>query len=481
MKKILFIIFILMLITSAVSFFGCNGKNNDEVEDELKIRFVDEDIIISPYQEYDVDSFVVHEVGVEYSYSGVYLTSKGAMKEIKFNGTKIIIPANDVVAEITVCAKKDEDIKEEILTISVQGESDKIDAGFKQLYKDDSISKNLNFNPKYIKDGKSSLKVTFNGYYQEYGTQFANLPGHLSTQEEGIYDTNYYSIYREADVNEAWKDAVMYFWVYFDTAPTECVNPVLDLGYRFLTRDGTTINLDFTQTPVTSIEQKKWTLFTIRFKDICQTEDLYLNVDDYYYWATYDGSFDQLNFKCRLKDSAYSNPDNPVLYNYSFYIDGINITTYDKFNEQFPDYMWGSDYGATWDEKLVIENWKNSGKGISVEFTLKDELLSSNTFALFSKVFVPGDPNIPNSNDRYEWIRLSDYIVIDFNSGVATKGKLINFQNGKYRYELMMDDVDENPIIGEEPTGNETMSLIYFNGYFNKLFVTEFNIIDSYS
>lgn len=460
MRKLLFIVFTILFCCSALSFVACS--NGDVEKSQFKIKFTSDKITISPYVEYDVDSFVVHEAGVNYSYDGYYMTSSGGMKEISFDGTKFTVPSNDAVAEINVTAEKDKDIIEELLVIVVQGEGDRIDEGYNELYADEPINKSVNFNPKFIKEGNSSIKVNFRGYYKSYGTQFAAVPGHLITKEDGIYDLDYFDIYKEPNVEEAWKDAVMYFWVYFDKAPEECTNPVLDLGYRLLTRDRT-IDLDFGQSPITPINKGSWSLYTVRFKDVGQTKDLYMNYEEYFNPHTYENSFDQLNFKCRLKDSLYET--GMKSYSYTFYFDGINITTYEKFNEEFPNYDWGSDFGNTWENKLSIDNWKDSGEGMAVDFSLKDSIVGNNVFALFDK----------------DWNRLSDYITLDFENVVASCGNLIKIADNNYRYELMMSDVSFNQVPEEEPTGNERFSLVYFNEYNNKMYVTEFSTINNYS
>ncbi|MCQ2603139.1 MAG: hypothetical protein MJ193_04340, partial [Clostridia bacterium] len=358
-----------------------------------------------------------------------------------------------------------------------KGTPDVIDNGYAESWNDSSIGKTINYDPEYIKNGDSSIKVSFSGYYVEYGTQYATLPGHLSTKENGIYDRDYFSIYKEQNVEEAWKDAVLYFWIYYAATPRGNDDMALDIGFfygRHKENGEERITYEFGDTPITECAYGEWTQVAIRMKDLGQTSDLYLNVQDYYSSYAYDPekNCDMITFKCRGRDTDYLGKD--VKYTYTFYMDDIDITTYKDFKEKYPEYNWGVDYGATLDRKFSVENWKTSGKGISFEYELKNkDNPTSNIFNVFAHV----DDGAGNDT----WARLIENITLDFATNTATAGQIVSLGNDKYRYELMFDDCTPNLAPGEEPTGEETASSIYFVEYNNAMLISEFAVITEYS
>jgi len=478
-KKLASIISISLLVivitTLAVVLTAC-GDNNKEEEKPFGITAADPLPVITPYQDFDVSTAIVVEDGVAYEYEGFYINSRGQEKTIEFNDSIVNIPQNDVVAEITVTAVKGAETAEKLIKLNVCGTPDVIDNGISELWCENAIGKNLNFDPQYIMDGDSSIKVTFSGYYTAYGTQYANLNGHLSTKEGGIYDRPYYDIYEEENQDEAWKDAVMTFWIYYANPPKNSTAN-LDIGYFFAyLRNGEEqrVCFEFGDSPITSCTAGQWTQIAIRFKDFGKQSDLYLNVQDYYSPYAYDinKNCDSVNFKCRVIDQ--DSIDKGVKYNYTFYMDGLNIMTYADFTATYPEYEFGIDQGDTLSGNFQIPEWQTAGKGISFEYKLIDpDTATQDSLCIVAHVY--------DGQGHSDWARLTDYITLDFTNNTATAGQIIDLGNGRFRYELMLDDAPVNSAPGETPAGDETADIIYFNSYETHFLMSNLEVIDGYT
>lgn len=472
-KLTLTLIAVLAVLSAVLAFtmMGCAEK-------ELKIVESDPLPVVVPYTDFNVKTAVIEQSGVTYSYSDAkHINDYGAQTDIELNGHILNVGYDSGSVVFKVTATEGGRTAEKEITLSIKGEPDAIDAGFNNLWGQDYITKTITYNPQYIKDGNSSLKVTFSGYYENHGTQYANLTGRLD-DKNGFYDNYYYSIYQEADQEEAWKDAVMTFWIYYSSTPRNHPDAKLDIGYRFRHHDGAVVSpeysreYEFGQTPIVSCKQGQWTQIAIRLKDLGKVTEMYLNHDKHYMMA-FDNTkdCDLLCFKCRVYDEDYSSGD--VKYNYSFYMDGVDILTYDDFTNKYPAFDFGSDYGDTV-RKLNIENWAAGDKGLSFVYSLVDsDDVESDVFALFYE-YTDGE-------GEGHWHRLTEYITIDFGLQEADVGKVIDLGNGKYRYELMFKDCIANRAPGEEPDGSETVNLIWYRDYNTKLKTSEYKEINAYS
>lgn len=464
MKRIILLIWVL----AACFLIASCGKKQQEPK-----KLIKETPVIAPYKEFDLSTIMNKEAGVTYTYSGIYLNSRGNEKTITFDGDKFTIPENDTVAEIDI----EYNGKTEHVALSVIGYEDVIDEGMISLWCEDSIAKTANFNPQYIKEGNSSIKVTFNGYHVNYGTQFICLCGHLSNNDgKGIYDRPYYSIYKEENVEEAWKDAVFYYWVYNTIQPSDKYDSTdLEFGCRIKTRDDK-VNFDWGPANVQVAKAGEWTMYVLRLKNFGVTKDLEKDIDAFYSssavaWAE---SYDSLNMKVRGLNQAkdeFGNVDTSIKQNYVFYVDGFNFCSYKQFKEMYPDYDIDSQaVSDTWKSEVTpIDNWKNSGKGISFDFKLKDP--------------ASGATNYKFSLLNSEWDRLSDYITLDLASVTASYGRLTKKSDNVYHYELMFSEINFNTQDAPKfvPDGTETFGMIYFREYPAKMLMSYFTVITNYS
>ena len=479
-----------MLCVLMAALVGCGGDtgndNNEGGGNSVKISITLKNPlpVIEPYKEFDMNSTFFAEEGIDYSFEGEYSTDKEVTRSITFNGSKFTLSVdNAVFANITITGEKDGKSASKEISLGVEGKVDVVDNGYINLWKESEISNNACYNPDYIKEGNSSVKVSFSGYYNVAGTQFANLPGHLATVQGGIYDTEEFSIYKKADQAAAWEDAVMTFWIYYANAHKGHEDAKLDIGYRFAhcttkTPQGIPQS-DFDFQDLTECALGEWTQVAIRFKDLYKTTPLYLDIER---WRIGWGSNDELmtfsdtiNLKCRLYSEDYESRE--AKYIYTFYLDGVDIMTYADFAAAYPEFKFkntssgeeGYDYQG-WANQFSIANWKTSGKGIAFDFTLAnpEEYPEMDIIALFD-------------GSGAEWKRISDMIGINFDEEIAEYGRLINLGNDKYRYELMFADVPLNTTAGEEATGHENANILYFTNYPTHLLVSNFTVIDSYS
>lgn len=484
--KILSLLLCLTFVGSLFAVAGCDQDAGEESKFEIKENNPLPDI--EPYRVFNMYSAFSKQEGVEYSFEGYYVNDKEIVKDIVFDGATFVISAdNAVFANVTITGKKGAETAIKELSFDVKGEPDVVDNGYADLWCEPNISKTISYNPKYIKDGNSSVKVSFSGYYNTYGTQFANLMGHLCTVDGGIYDTDYFSIYKEADQNKAWEDAVMTFWVYYSGAPKGHEDAALEMGFRFSHINsaqlpaGARRDYDFGDVPIIDCELNEWKQIAIRFKDLHKTTPLELNFEKYKSgWTSNDEVLemcDCVNFKCRLSHEDYESMD--VKYMYSFYFDAIDILTYADFIKKYPDYDFASDdggkgfdYGDTIVDKFNIENWRNGNKGISFDYS-----------------FVSPEGEHPNDllyfyqwkGEGYEWERLTEMVEIDFENMSASSGKIIDLGDGKFRYELMFEDVPINAVTGQEANGDETANIIWFQNYATRLLTGNYKEIDAYS
>lgn len=486
MKKRLSLICIITMIAAvsvaAFSLTACNKK-----DDEIVLK--DPLPVIEPYKDFDVTSVFENKEGYSYEYSGFFVNDKGTQRDLTFDGSifKISV-ANAQYADITIVGKKENKTLETTVRLSVEGNPEPVDKGFSELWDEDIITKTLNYNPDYIKEGSSSVKVNFNGFYNHYGTQFTSLRGHLYYDEIfKIYDTDYFSIYQKSDQEKAWEDAIMTFWVYYANTPKDHADTILDIGYHFCLNskenlpDGEQKDFDFGQAPLSYCRPNEWTQIAIRFKDLNKLTPLYLDTELLAKgWRSNDQLLaicDLLNFKCRVSHADYESVD--TKYSYTFYFDAVDILTYEDFSIKYPDFDFGVDNGNTVSNKFSIESWGQGAKGLAFTFGFADTdgARDNDAFGIYQ--------------DKGEnWIRLTELINLDFNRKKAycvvddsevECGKIIELGNGKYRYELMFVDATLNLAPGETTTGYETANLIWFANYSTKLLTSDWTEISSYS
>ena len=435
---------------------------------------------VLPYKDFDLKTAFVEERGVSYEYSAKYIDENGDEEDIELDGAKINVAKASGFVQLTVVATKNKKTATKVINLTIKGEADAVDEGFNILWGEDTIKKVINYNPQYIKDGDSSLKVSFAGYFVDYGTQFANFLGRLCTVEGGVYDDKYFSIYKDhkEDQEAAWKDAVITFWVYYSNAPKNHPNAKLEIGYRFKHRDGAEVapqymrDYEFGQSPLVSCEFGKWTQIAIRLKDLGKVDQLYFNYEKYVRMVfDLSADCDFISLKCRVSDPDYNSGE--LKYNYSFYMDGFDIITYDDFTRKNPGFDFGVNWGNTVIGKVESENWLFNNKGISFEYSFVDpENVSTDTFALFY-AYDDGAGGV--------WQRLTEWITIDFVLRRADVGKIVDLGGGRYRYELLFEDAMPNIARGEEPDGTETVNLIWYSVYDTELNTSNYTIIDDYS
>ena len=486
MKKRLSLICIITIIAAVfgatVLLAACNKKDDEIV---LKNPLP----VIEPYKDFDITSVFEYKEGYSYEYSGYFVNDKGTQRDLTFDGSVFKISvANAQYADITIVGKKEDKTLEKTVRLSVEGNPEPVDKGFSDLWDEDIITKTLNYNPDYIKEGSSSVKVNFNGYYNQYGTQFTSLRGHLYYDKIfKIYDTDYFSIYRESDQGKAWEDAIMTFWVYYANTPKDHADTILDIGYHFCLNskedlpEGAQKDFDFGQAPLSYCRPNEWTQIAIRFKDLNKLTPLYLDTELLAKgWRSQEELLaicDLLNFKCRVAHADYESVD--TKYTYTFYFDAVDILSYDSFIEKYPDFDFGVDNGNTVADKFSIDNWKQGDKGLSFVYSFVEPEgdHSCDAFGIYQ-------------NKGENWKRLTELINLDFNRKKAycivddsevECGKIIELGNGRYRYELIFADAIANLAPGETTTGNETANLIWFADYSTKLLTSDFKEIDSYS
>ena len=446
-------------------------------EEKFEIMAAEKLPDVEPYKDFDLTKAIVAEEGVEYSYSALYVSDGGAEQELELSGTTINVPKTSGFVRVTVSAAKKNKTDTKVIDLNIKGVGDAVDEGFNILWGEDTIKKVVNYDPQYIKEGDSSLKVSFAGYYLDYGTQFANFLGRLCTVEGGVYDDEYFSIYKDhkEDQEEAWKDAVVTFWVYYSATPKNHPDAKLDIGYFFKHRDGAEVapqymrSYEFGESPLVTCEPGQWTQIAIRLKDLGKVDQLFFNYEKYVRMVFDVGKdCDLISFKCRVSDPDYNSGE--LKYTYSFYMDGFDIITYDDFTRKNPGFDFGVNWGDTVNGKVEIENWLLERKGISFEYSFVDpENAGSDTFALYF------------DGAGGEWQRLTDWITLDFISNSATVGRILDLGGGRYRYELMFEDAVLNAAPGETPNGTETLNLIWYSNYGTELNTSNYKEISNYS
>ena len=494
MRKTTIFILSLTLILTALLCAGCNNNNGTNV---FKIAEKNPLPKIEPYKEFDAKTAIIVEDGVEYSFEGYYSNSKGVEKDIVFNGSKFTInAANADVAIITVSAVKGKETDQKEIALSIQGNPDEIDYGVYGCYADGVITKTYNYDPKYIKEGDSSLKVAFSGYYEanEYGAQFSVMNGRLCTVEgkNCTYHDNDYSIYKYEDQEKAWEDAVMTFWVYYENTPKTDQETKLDIGYRALWHAGEPLpddvqkDFDFGQPSVivTQCALGEWTQIAIRFKNLNKVTPLYINEDRYKEGWTSDKQLneicDLLSFKCRVKadDLISDDPDNSIKYNYSFYFDGLDVLTYSDFVEKYPEFeLPDVDQGRVIlpesiirnvDFSNVATNFSSSGKAFVFDYkAIDDDTNTGDTvkFSLWGRNWgLPRRTELITVNvvtNEVTFKEESDGGEEPIDSVERSIGSVEELEDGWYRVCIPAGDLPINTT--EEATGEETIGMIYFN------------------
>jgi len=295
---------------------------------------------IKPFKTIDVMDYIIKEEGVTYEFSGIYLNDRMKEVEMVFDGSKTIVKQDNTIAEISIEATKGNEYAVANIALSVTGEPDELDNGISGLWHEESITTSMNYDPTYIKDGDSSIKVVFNGYYKNDGVQFACITGHLSNRDKiGAYnyDEKYLSIYKEEDVKEAFEDAYVCFFVYNDMKDQSenGYDDRISFGVRIKESPYSgTVDMDWYNSPKVYAERGEWTFVYFSLKDIGKTTDFYKDLDTYYTSGisdqVYRASYDALNLKLLGKNLPYEKGsttqyDSAVKYTFSCYIDGYDI------------------------------------------------------------------------------------------------------------------------------------------------------------
>lgn len=421
--------------------------------------------IIEPYKEFDMTSALETQEGVSYSFEGYYINDKGTQRDIVFDGSVFTITVgNAEFANITVTGTKGSETAEKEISLTIKGTPDVVDNGFNELWDEDIITKSLNYNPQYVKDGNSSVKVSFQGYYNEWGTQFASLNGHLCTIEGGIYDTEHFSIYKEADQDKAWEDAIMTFWIYYATPPKDHADTVLDIGYHFCLHSTEVLPegalKDFDWKSISFCNANEWTQIAIRFKDLNKLTPLFLDFERYKIgWRTNEELLDicdVLNLKCRVKDADFESMD--VKYAYAFYFDAVDILTFADFSEKYPDF----DFVSNAVEISDNDQWFNFKRGLP-DFASSDKALTFDYKAIDKDT---------NDGDVFaftlwgtDWapVRRTEIINIDVVNNTSSVGEVEALKDDWYRVTIPAKDLPLN--ISDDPpaSGTETLGSIIFN------------------
>jgi len=307
------------------------------------IRFIENIPTINPYSNFDVMNVIVPFEGAEYSFSGMYVGSRNKEYNITFNKSVFNIPQDGTVAEITVTATYEGETKEKNVNIPILGTPDVIDQAFYELWHEESITGALNYNPQFVKDQVSSIKYKFSGYYFHGGIQFGCLNAHFSNKgDTECYDKNYLSIYKEDDVEEAFKDAYVILWVYnaMDDQTETGYDDSLYFGLRYRQSENLgLVDYDWGQTNILKVKRGEWTLVYWSLKDLGKTTDLYKDLDTYYQEgiadSVYRNSYDSVYFKV----NGYNIPKNEsqwdtgTKYTYTFYADGYDLVSKAQFDK----------------------------------------------------------------------------------------------------------------------------------------------------
>ena len=461
------------ILSAAIAFTALFCVACDNAADANKFDIVERDPlpVIEPYKDFDMTTAFIVQEGATYSYEGYYVNSKGIEKDLVFNGSVTKISADNAsFANVTVRATKGEETVEKEISLTVEGVSDVIDEGINKSYKDPGISKSINFNPNYVKDGNSSVKVDFSGYINVWGSQFSSILGHLNTIDGGIYDTDYFSIYKKADQESAWEDAVMTFWIYYASAPRGYEDEKLSISYFLRWNDFEDIPLgmnrfsDWGSSPITQCEVGEWTQVAIRFKDFGKRTPLLLDFDRYkngYNAETQFEMMDIVSYKCRVGDEGFDG----INYSYSFFFDSLDVMTYADFVNAYPDYEFAdlnqpkeilpqSDVRHI-DLNEDIENFASSGKALVFDFRAIDNAANTGDtveFTLWGRNW--GNP------------RRTDLVAVNVVENVVTYngetiGKVEALEDGWYRVTISLSDLPINT--DEGATGEETVGMIFFN------------------
>ena len=453
---------VLMLVS-----FGCLAACGGNTA--LNVEFTEEDPVALINVEYDVGEILKKENGVEYSMTATYIyydeeTDEIEERELQCNGLKFIQhELFDVY--VTVTAKKGSVTAEGEITVTLEISMDHLDARLRNGWSDETISMDINNKIDFIKDGTSSLKVTFRGakYWDYDGVQWSWINGDGSF--EGTVENHTFN--KEDSFSSEvtdWSTASLVFWVY---------NP-MDYDLEFFTRfmhvsSGVRHDMDWGSPSrakyVKTVPAHEWKLVRFELADY----GIYSEFKYEEGWGTAEGTTyyhpgiltDAVANKVR-----YTGVDREQMYTYYFYVDGLKFVDKAVADEMDPTYVpVPHDPYADATEvsapltytafDFIAENFKNSGKALSFDFRpFDDDVNTGNTvaFTLWTANWAP---------------RITELVYIDMN-GITAKdingqdiGTITPLSDGWYNLKINCADMPLN--VFEGATGGENAELIYFN------------------
>lgn len=276
------------------------GNSLSEGDFELKFNKIVPQAYIG--SEYDFGKVLIVENGVQYDVTASYYDyDTKSMNNLVVNNYKFVpVSRSDVTVSVlaynkTVTKKKSVNVR-----VSVKGDGiETLLSSGESCYADEGITKDLNTNSVYVKEGNTSIVAKFSGTnYYRWGAAL------LSPNNFRCLD--YWT-------DKTWENAILTFWVY---------NPT-DYEFEFQlrvkeTEDLGSVDIDWGSqfnTPQFA-KSKEWTQIFFSMNKIGINRPLYIDEE-----MTHS---DNLIVKTRWH-GPHGEEDNPEYYAWSMYIDGVDI------------------------------------------------------------------------------------------------------------------------------------------------------------
>lgn len=404
----------LTLLTSFIS--GCQ-KNKT-----YNIKFVDDIDICLLGEEYDFEPFFEQEKGFSYSMY-VYYDDYGNDVPVEKTGDFTFIQNvySDVFVEIT--GKKNNLEIKGTKVVTVASSPDDIDNWMYNCHpmEEGIIEKTLNYDKTYIRgnDSRSSLKISFDDFVHKFNKNrpcsFLNLIDYESNERFDLLRND-----------EGWDNAVLTMDIFNPNLETITIVPNVlfqkDL-HSYLSNDISYNYYNALLDMKIRVPSESWVHYDLSLRSLGIVEHFVFNPKN-----SWDGS-DRLYLQVTSEGYA----DNFTHFDFSFYIDNINITKYSK--DRYPDL----NTNIT-DEYLdAFTNDENITANITgVGALKKDEILTKDKTAATSssyaiKIPLTGIEAVGSGSVGH---------IASFISGSFVNWKILDITNAIINFKVYFENVD---------------------------------------
>ncbi|MBQ7994795.1 MAG: hypothetical protein IJ247_01060 [Bacilli bacterium] len=441
---------LLLPFLSACFSFASLSSCSADIYKYTEIEFVDNIAIAFLGEEYDFEPCFEKEEGYSYQMKAYY-DNYGIDIPVQMTGEFTFIQSiySDVFVEISATKGAETIVGTKIVPVAAKPEA--IDQWMYNIFPMEEyyIEKSLNYDRTYIKgdDSRSSLKITFSGATDRFNNNapcsFLNLIDYSNNERFSL---------RRNDL-DGWDNAVFTLDVYNPNQEAITIVPVIN--YKKECHEGLEQSIYYNFWNAQDdmrihVASESWVHFDLSLRMLGINENFVFNPRDS--WAGSD------NFYLQVVNDGKKRGDNPENYEFSFYIDNIDIVKYSK--ERFPDLDTEEkkEYldGFTTDENITAQI---AGSKYQKNELFSREKVAESTSAYSIKLPLTSVDESPSG------------MLKSFISGSHIGWHILDLSNAKINFKVYFDNCDRHLMLAFDSDYNVFTN--YYNFYINDAPLTE--------